>query len=100
MASKTAVGCGPLSRRLSPDVDECALSSSLCPHGRCINVVGAFQCSCDAGFRASPDRQRCVGEAAHTRPTRASPLLPFRPARSCAEAPLLVPSLRTRFYRC
>ena len=57
--------CCPYQPSVSPaDVDECSLSDGLCPHGHCVNVIGAFQCSCHAGFQSTPDRQGCVGETA------------------------------------
>lgn len=57
--------CCPYQPSVSPvDVDECSLSDGLCPHGQCVNVIGAFQCSCYAGFQSTPDRQGCVGETA------------------------------------
>lgn len=51
------------------DVDECSLSDGLCPHGHCVNVIGAFQCSCHAGFQSTADRLGCTGETAPTCPT-------------------------------
>lgn len=45
-----------------PDVNECQLSDNLCKHGQCINMPGTYQCSCDTGYQATPDRQGCVGE--------------------------------------
>lgn len=48
------------------DVNECQLSENLCKHGQCINMAGTFQCSCDTGYQATPDRQSCVGEWLHS----------------------------------
>uniref|UniRef100_A0A8C3RBV6 Fibrillin 3 n=1 Tax=Cyanoderma ruficeps TaxID=181631 RepID=A0A8C3RBV6_9PASS len=42
------------------DINECSLSDNLCRNGRCVNVIGTYQCSCDSGFQATPDRQGCV----------------------------------------
>ena len=47
---------------LPPDVNECQLSENLCRNGHCVNMVGTYQCSCDTGYQATPDRQGCVGE--------------------------------------
>ena len=60
----------PEARRLSPcplpsDVNECQLSENLCRNGQCVNMAGTFQCSCDTGYQATPDRQSCVGEWTH-----------------------------------
>lgn len=44
------------------DINECSLSDNLCRNGRCVNVIGTYQCACDSGFQATPDRQGCVGE--------------------------------------
>ena len=44
------------------DVKECQLSDNLCKNGHCVNMVGNYQCSCDTGYQATPDRQGCVGE--------------------------------------
>lgn len=44
------------------DVNECQLSENLCKNGQCVNMAGTFQCSCDTGYQATPDRQSCVGE--------------------------------------
>ncbi|NXG51537.1 FBN2 protein, partial [Psilopogon haemacephalus] len=42
------------------DINECSLSDNLCRNGRCVNVIGTYQCACDSGFQATPDRQGCV----------------------------------------
>jgi len=44
------------------DINECSLSDNLCRNGRCVNVIGTYQCACDPGFQATLDRQGCVGE--------------------------------------
>lgn len=44
------------------DVNECQLSDNLCKNGQCVNMMGTYQCSCDTGYQATPDRQGCVGE--------------------------------------
>lgn len=44
------------------DINECSLSDNLCRNGRCVNVIGTYQCACDSGFQATLDRQGCVGE--------------------------------------
>lgn len=44
------------------DVNECQLSENLCKNGQCVNMAGTFQCACDTGYQATPDRQSCVGE--------------------------------------
>uniref|UniRef100_A0A8D0D984 Fibrillin-1 n=1 Tax=Sander lucioperca TaxID=283035 RepID=A0A8D0D984_SANLU len=41
-------------------VNECQLSDNLCKHGQCVNMPGTYQCSCDTGYQATPDRQGCV----------------------------------------
>lgn len=43
-------------------MNECQLSENLCKNGQCVNMAGTFQCSCDTGYQATPDRQSCVGE--------------------------------------
>lgn len=68
----------------SPDVNECDLSDNLCRNGHCVNMVGSYQCSCNTGYQATPDRQGCVGEwqpfilLCHTdTQTHRSPGIPF-----------------------
>lgn len=64
LESPTRAGCHLL---LSPpDVNECQLSENLCKNGQCVNMAGTFQCSCDTGYQATPDRQSCVGEWAQS----------------------------------
>uniref|UniRef100_A0A7N6BM21 Fibrillin 2b n=1 Tax=Anabas testudineus TaxID=64144 RepID=A0A7N6BM21_ANATE len=41
-------------------VNECQLSDNLCKNGQCVNMPGTYQCSCDTGYQATPDRQGCV----------------------------------------
>lgn len=47
---------------VTPDVNECQLSDNLCKNGQCVNLPGTYQCTCDTGYQATPDRQGCVGE--------------------------------------
>lgn len=43
------------------DVDECA-QDNFCLGGVCANTEGSYTCTrCKAGYRVSPDRQRCEG---------------------------------------
>lgn len=48
------------------DVNECELSDNLCKNGRCVNMIGRYQCACNMGYQATPDRQGCVGKHALT----------------------------------
>lgn len=52
------------------DVNECQLSDNLCKNGQCVNMPGTYQCSCDTGYQATPDRQGCVGEWNKLNPKR------------------------------
>lgn len=44
------------------DINECSLSDNLCRNGKCVNMIGTYQCSCNPGYQATPDRQGCTGE--------------------------------------
>lgn len=46
----------------STDINECELSGNLCPHGRCVNLIGKYQCACNPGYHSTPDRLFCVGK--------------------------------------
>lgn len=50
------------------DLNECQLSDNLCRNGQCVNMPGTYQCSCDTGYQATPDRQGCVGECSKVCP--------------------------------
>ncbi|XP_030580184.1 fibrillin-2-like isoform X2 [Archocentrus centrarchus] len=49
---------GPFYR--GADVNACQLSDDLCKNSRCVDTMGTYQCSCDTGYQATPDRQHCV----------------------------------------
>ena len=36
---------------LSQDIDECGRTSGVCSNGVCENMMGAYQCVCDEGFK-------------------------------------------------
>ncbi|KAF2981348.1 hypothetical protein EK904_013603 [Melospiza melodia maxima] len=55
------------------DVNECSLSDSLCRNGKCVNMVGTYQCFCDSGYQPTPDRQGCTGKIRLTATNVASP---------------------------
>lgn len=55
---------------LPPDVDECVLPG-VCPHGRCVNLEGAYRCTCDHGYQVTADGRDCEGRA-RTRRSRPS----------------------------
>lgn len=57
------------------DINECSLSDNLCRNGRCVNVIGTYQCACDSGFQATLDRQGCVGECCPLANSRAKTLV-------------------------
>lgn len=57
------------------DVNECQLSDNLCKNGQCVNMPGTYQCSCDTGYQATPDRQGCVGEWNRINPIRVTQML-------------------------
>ena len=42
------------------DIDECTTGGEKCQNGRCVNVIGDYQCVCNVGFERSPDRKSCV----------------------------------------
>lgn len=44
------------------DINECAINSGLCRHGRCVNLEGSYQCYCYDGFEQSVDGKSCIGE--------------------------------------
>ena len=46
------------------DINECSLSDNLCRNGKCVNMIGTYQCSCNPGYQATPDRQGCTGKDA------------------------------------
>ena len=46
------------------DINECSLSDNLCRNGKCVNMIGTYQCSCNPGYQATPDRQACTGKEA------------------------------------
>ncbi|KAF5913479.1 hypothetical protein HPG69_017097 [Diceros bicornis minor] len=41
-------------------INECSLSDNLCRNGKCVNMIGTYQCSCNPGYQATPDRQGCT----------------------------------------
>jgi len=43
------------------DINECAINSGLCQHGRCVNLEGSYQCLCYDGFEQSADGKSCIG---------------------------------------
>lgn len=49
---------------LFTDINECSLSDNLCRNGKCVNMIGTYQCSCNPGYQATPDRQGCTGKEA------------------------------------
>ena len=40
------------------DVDECSQSNHSCQH-RCVNTIGSYVCSCDAGHSLTDDGRTC-----------------------------------------
>ncbi len=45
---------------LSADIDECELQIDGCQQ-ICINMDGAYECRCGAGFELQVDNQSCAG---------------------------------------
>lgn len=45
----------------TPDIDECAIANGGCLQG-CGNTIGAYMCSCNAGYRLAADNMTCVGK--------------------------------------
>lgn len=44
------------------DINECELSTNLCRNGRCVNLIGKYQCACNPGYQSTPDKLYCVGK--------------------------------------
>jgi hypothetical protein len=45
-----------LSKRFSPDIDECATESNICHQfATCSNVAGSYSCHCRTGFSGNGD---------------------------------------------
>ncbi|XP_064619862.1 fibrillin-2-like isoform X2 [Lineus longissimus] len=42
------------------DIDECALDSTACRNGRCLNTMGSYRCICDAGYQPDRDGTACI----------------------------------------
>lgn len=42
------------------DINECALNSSVCGNGTCLNLIGSYTCNCTSGYRFNG--QTCIGE--------------------------------------
>uniref|UniRef100_A0A672VBL7 Fibrillin-1 n=1 Tax=Strigops habroptila TaxID=2489341 RepID=A0A672VBL7_STRHB len=42
------------------DINECELSTNLCRNGRCVNLIGKYQCACNPGYQSTPDKLYCV----------------------------------------
>lgn len=47
------------------DVDECAMSSTLCSQ-KCENTIGSYMCSCNDGFTLMPGTNQCKGDPPFT----------------------------------
>lgn len=70
------------------DVDECA-QANFCLGGVCANTEGSYSCTrCKAGYRVSPDRQRCEG-----RSHLLSPLNKNQLAHQCSQLIVKIPAL-------
>ncbi|KAI4888551.1 hypothetical protein NFI96_001561 [Prochilodus magdalenae] len=41
-------------------INECELSDKLCRNGKCVNMIGHYQCSCNTGYKSTVDRLSCV----------------------------------------
>lgn len=73
------------------DVDECA-QENFCLGGVCANTEGSYSCTrCKAGYRVSPDRQRCEG-----RSHLSSPLNKKQLAHPCSQLIIKIPVLWNR----
>lgn len=44
------------------DINECELSSNLCRNGRCVNLIGKYQCACNPGYQSTQDKLYCIGK--------------------------------------
>lgn len=44
------------------DINECELSTNLCRNGRCVNLIGKYQCACNPGYQSTPDKLYCIGK--------------------------------------
>lgn len=42
--------------------DKCAVTPTICGHGRCISVQTGYTCRCDPGFKLSALQTNCIGE--------------------------------------
>ena len=42
------------------DINECSTGNGGC-NQVCINVIGSFQCSCNAGYELDSDQRTCIG---------------------------------------
>ena len=40
-----------LAKNSFQDIDECGRTSGVCSNGVCENMMGAYQCVCDEGFK-------------------------------------------------
>ena len=45
---------------LSQDIDECSQTSGICSNGVCENMMGAYQCICDEGYKQAGSGTSCV----------------------------------------
>lgn len=44
------------------DINECELSTNLCRNGRCVNLIGKYQCACNPGYQSTQDKLYCIGK--------------------------------------
>ena len=45
---------------LFQDIDECSQTSGICSNGVCENMMGAYQCICDEGYKQAGSATSCV----------------------------------------
>ena len=46
---------------VTSDLNECALNTTVCQPGVCMNTNGAFKCDCPKGYKPTKDAKACTG---------------------------------------
>ena len=45
------------------DINECAISHTICANGTCRNTAGSFHCDCNEGYEDVMMMQMCMGKS-------------------------------------